>query len=75
MLEKSFRENFSTNLKACMDTVKMSQRELARRLGISNSTVSRWLSGDTKSLKSGMLFGICDVFSRDPAWFCEAHNQ
>lgn len=66
----NFKKNFGKQLKKCMDATGMSQRELARRMDISNSTVSRWLNGSQTSIMSDLLFDMCDIFERDPLYFC-----
>lgn len=70
MLTSMFRKNFPDRLKELMDNSGMTQRELARRLASSNSTVSRWIKGDICSINTDMLFSLCDIFDVDPLYFC-----
>lgn len=39
---------FSTRLRTELDRSRLSQAELARRIGVSQQTVSKWLSGETQ---------------------------
>ena len=71
MLTAQFQKNFGKNLKELLRQTGMSQRELARRLNTSNSTVARWMSGDVTAIRSDLLFGLCDIFSVDPLYFCK----
>lgn len=70
MTSSNFQKNFGTQLQKCIKTTGMTQNELARRMGVSNATVSRWLNGSQKSIMSDLLFDLCDIFGRDPLYFC-----
>ena len=71
MLRNAFMENFSKQLNKLMKATGMTQRELSRRLNVSNSTVSRWVRGEVDAIYSDLLFGLCDIFQVDPMYFTE----
>ncbi len=45
----------------------LSIRSLAKRLGVSNVSLSNWMRGETEPSEDG-LFALCDYFSVTPAW-------
>jgi transcriptional regulator with XRE-family HTH domain len=42
--------------------------DLARATGKTESAVSQWLSGETKSMRSDSLMATCDLLSCNPQW-------
>lgn len=46
MKEASFRASFGSDLKFAMKSAKVSQRELALRSGLNQSTISRYINGE-----------------------------
>lgn len=71
MTETRFEKNFGGNLQLLLTRTSMSQRELARRLNVSNATVSRWIKGNSTDIHVCMLFRLCDIFQVDPMYFVE----
>ena len=49
----------------------ISPSELARRVNLSRSSVSQWLSDQTKSLQSGNLYKVADALNVNPKWLLE----
>ena len=66
----NFQKNFGKQLQKKMVATGISQRELARRMNISNATISRWLNGSQASILTDSLFDLCDIFETDPLYFC-----
>ncbi len=71
MLFSNFKQNFGTKLNELLMRTGMSKRELARRMNVSNATISRWVSGDITNIWSAYLFELCDIFEVDPLYFCK----
>lgn len=69
MIQAEFNKHFAKQLKKAMNRTGISSRELARRLNISPSTVSRWLTDGQYTILAVHLFNLCDIFSVSPMWF------
>lgn len=69
MIQIEFNKHFAKQLKKAMNRTGISSRELARRLNISPSTVSRWLTDGQYTILAVHLFNLCDIFQVDPMWF------
>lgn len=53
---------FSKNLKYYLDQYDMSQAELAKRLGVSTTSVSNWVQG-LKAPRMDKVDSMCDLFN------------
>ncbi len=60
--EKEFNRVFSANLRKFLAEFKMSQSDLAKRLNVSDNTVSNWVRGN-KSPRMDKLDAMCKIFS------------
>jgi transcriptional regulator with XRE-family HTH domain len=60
--EKEFNRVFSANLRKYLAEFKMSQSDLAKRLNVSDNTVSNWVRGN-KSPRMDKLDAMCKIFS------------
>ena len=58
----------SDRLRAAMTSAGMSQADLARACGVSDPTVSNWLSGKTKSLKASTAIAAAAALHVDVVW-------
>ena len=74
MITRLFEKNFGKQLQKLLDRTSMSQRELARRINVSNASVSRWVRGEQTALTTTYLFNICEIFSVDPMFFCDSEG-
>lgn len=61
MTEKKFTLVFSTNLKRYLEQYNMTQKELAKRLGVGTSSVSSWVTGQ-KSPRMDKVDAMCEIF-------------
>lgn len=59
------RSKFAEALRKAIEDVGISQRELARRLGVSQASVSQWLHGQTVP-RPGMAVRLEQELGRDP---------
>lgn len=59
--EKDFNKIFSTNLKKFLELYDMTQLDLAKRLNVSNTSVSNWCMG-TKSPRMDKVDAMCKIF-------------
>lgn len=57
---KSVKEEIATNLLFYRKKSKLTQKELADRIGVKNNTISQWENG-TNSIDVEVLFNICEV--------------
>ncbi|MDN6899654.1 helix-turn-helix domain-containing protein [Oenococcus sicerae] len=65
MIDKDiFRKNFAQ----AIDESGLSQREIARRLKLSPSTITGWLHGRTE-VSTDSILEIATVLHKDPSWF------
>lgn len=63
--EKIFSERFSELVKNSNYTLE----QIGKHIGIkSKSTISKYLSGDIKNVKSSIIFNIANLFNVSPAW-------
>lgn len=49
--------------------------ELARATGKTESAVSQWLSGETKSMRSDSLMAACALLSCNPQWLASGKGE
>ncbi|AWT48035.1 helix-turn-helix transcriptional regulator [Oenococcus oeni] len=71
MIDKDiFRKRFD---KAIAES-GLSQREIARRLGVSPSTITGWLHGRT-NVATDQITQISEVLHKDPAWFFTSDSK
>lgn len=68
MTEKEWREQFSRKLYELLNEHNMSQRELSRATGISNASVSRYLSG-FRTPNGYVISKICEYFNLPHDYF------
>lgn len=59
--EESFKTPGERIVKLC-EKQQISQRELARRIGVTSSQISRILKGETKTINSDMLMALAQEF-------------
>ena len=59
--EESFKTPGERIVKLC-EKQQLSQRELARRIGVTSSQISRILKGETKTINSDMLMALAQEF-------------
>lgn len=52
---------FCENLKMFLTTNRMTNTELGKRLGVSEVSVSRWVSGE-RNPRAGMIDKMCEIF-------------
>lgn len=57
-----------TRLTELMEEHGDSYRALARKIGVSNSTVARWILKDTGSINNKALINIANVYNVNVAW-------
>lgn len=57
----------SERIKSLVESTGLSQREIARRIGVSNVSLSQWVSGKNEPSKEN-LEGLCEFFSVTPAF-------
>lgn len=70
MSEKEFNEIFSRKLRFYLDMNDMSQRELAKYLGVSTAAVSQWCTG-IKTPRMDKIDAMCELFGCKRADFYE----
>lgn len=58
---ESIREEIAKNLLYYRKKNKMTQKELASKLGVGNTTISNWENG-VSSIDIDTLFQICEIF-------------
>ena len=56
-----FNEIFSKNLRAFMNTHNLTQRDLAKHMNVSESSVSHWMAG-TKVPRADKVDKLCEIF-------------
>ena len=66
MENNSFSETFSKNLAGLLKNNNISQKELAKKIGVSPSTVSMWVTGNS-SPRMDLLEKIAEVFNITPS--------
>ena len=59
-------ENVIDYILTKMKETEISQRELARRLGVSPNTVANYLNKKSQDIPSSILFKICDYYHTTP---------
>lgn len=60
--EEKYKQILAKNLTAAMEKRDISQRELARRLGVSSTTVSQWCAGKI-SPRMNRVDAICKILN------------
>ena len=68
--EESFKTPGERIVKLC-EKQQISQRELARRIGVTSSQISRILKGETKTINSDMLMALAQEFGVSTDYFLE----
>ena len=66
MSDKEVSRIFSGNLRRFMAKNHINQKELANRLGVSESSVSNWLH-ETNTPRTGMLNKLANIFECEPS--------
>ena len=66
MENNSFSETFSKNLAELLKNNNINQKELAKKIGVSPSTVSMWVTGNS-SPRMDLLEKIAEVFNIAPS--------
>ena len=61
------RRRIGANIKAIRDRQKLTQEELAARMGVHQETISRWERGAI-SIRAEQIFRIAECLGVDPAW-------
>lgn len=56
----NIKENVAKNLKHYRELKKLTQRELAEKIGVKHNTISSWENG-TNSIDVSVLMQICDL--------------
>lgn len=64
MTENRFNDVFARNLKKYMDEYGLTQTDVAKRLGVTISSVSYWLNG-TKTPRMDKVDLLCNMFHCD----------
>lgn len=64
----SFMNTFTERLKTAMAARKISQSELARRLGVTRGAVHLWCNSTTKELSAPNALKIAKVLQINPYW-------
>ena len=72
--EKDFNAVFGHNLSELLSSHKMSQLELAQRLGVSAQSVSNWCKGK-KTPRMPKVDMICDIFGLKREWLTSDHDS
>lgn len=62
--------NISGKIKIAMKRKNMTQTELAKKISVSNSAVSRWLSSD-RSLRAINIKSLCEVLDVSADWLLD----
>lgn len=68
-------DTFAERLKYARQRAKMSQEELARRVGISKASVSKCEMGLTSDVYMSTLFKMADAVQIDPRWLATGKAQ
>ena len=58
---KEVNKNISRNMRHYMDTMNITQIELAKKLGCSNTTVSMWIQGNSTP-RLDKIDKMCEIF-------------
>ena len=67
-------EYFRENLRNIMDRMDLTQGEAAKRCGMSQALVQKWLAGETEpSLYS--FTRVCAGLGIEPNWLLSEHNK
>ena len=62
--------NISGKIKTAMKRKNMTQTELAKKISVSNSAVSRWLSSD-RSLRAINIKSLCEALDVSADWLLD----
>lgn len=62
--------NISSKIKIAMKRKNMTQTELAKKISVSNSAVSRWLSSD-RSLRAINIKSLCEALDVSADWLLD----
>ncbi len=74
MSEQEFTKVFSTNLKEYMAKYEMSNADLAKRLGVSATSVTNWTTGQ-KAPRMDKVDAMCRIFKCKRADLMEEHTE
>lgn len=58
---KEINRNIANNIRHYMDTIHVTQTDLAKLLGCSNTTVSMWIQGEATP-RMDKIDKMCDIF-------------
>lgn len=72
--EKEFNRVFSANLRKYLSMNRMTQSDLAKRLNVSDNTVSNWARGN-KSPRMDKLDAMCKIFGCRRSDLMEEHTS
>ena len=74
MSEQEFMKIFSTNLKRYMAQYEMNNVELAKRLGVSTTSVSNWTTG-SKVPRMDKVDAMCKIFNCKRSDLMEEYSE
>jgi SOS-response transcriptional repressor LexA len=65
--------NTGSRIRERRKALKLTQQQVAKRLGVSHVALSQWERGDTEPRGSN-LYNLCEVLGCDPAWLLSGKN-
>lgn len=74
MSTTKLRPAFARNLRHVMAERRMTQQDLATRMGVSNRAVSAWCLGENQPHKR-TAEKLAGMFARSPEWFAAEHED
>ena len=67
-------KNLASCIKSRRKNIGLTQRQLAKIIGVTDVTISRWESGKREPTWSDFV-KLCEVLAMDPNWFIEKENE
>lgn len=66
---------FADRIDYAITQAGMSPADLARAIGLSRAAVSKWMTGDTKSVRPDNLFKAADHLRVNPRWLATGQGE
>lgn len=66
-------KNLSTYIKSRRQNIGLTQKELAKLIGVTDVTISRWESGQRDPIWSDFV-RLCEVLGMELEWFTEKES-
>jgi transcriptional regulator with XRE-family HTH domain len=67
-------KNLSTYIKSRRQNIGLTQKQLAKLVGVTDVTVSRWESGQREPIWSDFV-KLCEVLGMELEWFIGKENE